>query len=777
MIFSNLKFYRRKHVQVLARFMKYGTVIEMKKNRLVIYKLKKATTAFIEVKQDGTVELCQYSGEHKERPKKNDGLIAINYYSSTLEINRRTEYSGGKMVNDFIYRHSPSRHSPLQRKRRIPAIRICIDGKLKGEKLLYARNGFIQSGRALRDDRPYEFVYEYRRKAKFDDELLRVRYNFDMNSSSPLVIYVSWCVPPVRKAEESDRWIPYSKVTQAQYVQNGYVTETKWTYDHKCHPVISTTIDGEDAETPEMIRNDHFHVLSKPASTSYADEDPLLSFSSIRTNFIKRLLRMDRRSVPISTSRARTFLWREWKDSVQVDGVTARWLDEEALRSNRVLKPYWKARDAGNLHKAIKYLRTNGDAIMANIDIDHGVSAWTALAFKMSDLFSLGQGGDTSINTRTATGQINDTHERLHVLATDVSTWPCEGGGVSCCRRDLVDNLQNIKWHIVAEAPNDYSIPRFQIEHNVQSVKVLPLWGLDFLTPTHGIIENQLDTAMESKLISTNDQDIEEKFFPILNSLVRGVRAIEYNAVNIAEFTKMLVDLNTYFENRNWGAVWKSRRVSIRWRELWLSKSMENTRPISLWFDLEKPTLGHLDEALELYSRCTSILFLILMQIDLFIFSIAVPETIPTVFQASHHSIGALYGIVCKIKRGSSFQVWDHSIIWRECNTFLSAAQNGHYPFVRNSLVGLMRLAAVLNLHHADVVLPCTNFFNPGWEVELGTSEGALDHRKKFARKIDPVVNGICNMESFDPIDTIKTQKPTVTMLSHVQYITIYYIH
>ena len=93
-----------------------------------------------------------------------------------------------------------------------------------------------------------------------------------------------------------------------------------------------------------------------------------------------------------------------------------------------------------------------------------------------------------------------DSHDQLHILATDTGTWPCEGGGVSCCRRDMVNNLDSIKWHIVAEAANDYSIPRFQIERNVQSLKILPLWGLDLLTPTHGIIEDQLDSAIHEHL-------------------------------------------------------------------------------------------------------------------------------------------------------------------------------------------------------------------------------------------------------------------------------------
>jgi glycosyltransferase involved in cell wall biosynthesis len=149
---------------------------------------------------------------------------------------------------------------------------------------------------------------------------------------------------------------------------------------------------------------------------------------------------------------------------------------------------------------------------------------------------------------------------------------------------------------------------------------------------------------------------------------------------------------------------------------------------------------------------------------------VPVPEQIPTVFQATHHSIGAAYGIVCKIKRRCTIQIWDHAISWRESNMYLSASQCTFPPFVRLSLIGLMRLAAHLNYHHADVILPCTDYFNPGWETELGSCEGTLVHRKKFGRKLDPVVNGICNMQNFPLVKEIATQSPTVTMLSHVQF-------
>jgi hypothetical protein len=39
-----------------------------------------------------------------------------------------------------------------------------------------------------------------------------------------------------------------------------------------------------------------------------------------------------------------------------------------------------------------------------------------------------------------------------------------------------------------------------------------------------------------------------------------------------------------------------------------------------------------------------------------------------------------------------------------------------------------------------------------------------------FRRKIDPIVNGITDMQKFSPVTEIKSKKPTVTMLSHVWF-------
>lgn len=62
------------------------------------------------------------------------------------------------------------------------------------------------------------------------------------------------------------------------------------------------------------------------------------------------------------------------------------------------------------------------------------------------------------------------------------------------------------------------------------------------------------------------------------------------------------------------------------------------------------------------------------------------------------------------------------------------------------------------------------DFFNPGWEIEIGSAKGQLTHRNVFRRKVDPIVNGITDMTKFAPVTEIKTKTPTVTMLSHVWF-------
>lgn len=110
---------------------------------------------------------------------------------------------------------------------------------------------------------------------------------------------------------------------------------------------------------------------------------------------------------------------------------------------------------------------------------------------------------------------------------------------------------------------------------NVRSLKVIPLWGLDFLTPTHGLFKDRLDTEVEHVPREATKMDVKRNFLPILTALVRGARTSQFTQSDIQQTTRALVNLNAYFsESKHWGAIWTSRIVKDAWRNLWISQDL-----------------------------------------------------------------------------------------------------------------------------------------------------------------------------------------------------------
>lgn len=746
-------YHRRPDIKRLLKESK-GMTITHKRNRIIIQSSKGVFSGFRRPAEASGFKLYIYKGDLKTEPNHQGALVAINTYSSARKLLSREEFESGSSVNIFEYNYEKPTKIKLRSavQRSVPESRRCIQGKRQSENMVYNSKGLVESGSYLTGENLTHFRLRYRKNATALDELLSGEFVL-----SHLSVNVAWSAPPLRRAEKKNRWIPHSKVTRATFVQGPDVFESTWKYDHQMHPTISTILNGQKVPTPPLIEHDWLGVLKKPEHTRFADEDPLMSSTALNTNAVARMLGFATHRVPISTSMARSRLWKAWKNSRDLDGVVVRWLDEKLVRKDAVLKKYWRLRDSGRLREAKRYLAEMTDSVRSSVDLADDIAGWTPIAYKLGDLISFGSGGDTIMHT-TAKDVGKDNNETLHVLAADNGTWPNEGGGVSACRRDMINNLETIKWHMLAESATDFGIPKHQTEQNVLSLKIIPLWGLDFLTPTHGLFKNRLDSQVDMLQSSSTDAEIKLNFVPIMSALVRGSRAIDLTHADLQQATRALVNLHDYFENkRHWSDVWKSDVSKDAWRSLWLEE-MPNARTTNDWLETELPTLGHFDTALELWLRY------------LFVFSIQVPDKIPAIFQASHHSVSAAYGIVCKIKRKCQLQIWDHAVAWRETNMCLSSALCKLPPFVRNSLLGLMRLTSVLILHNADTILPCADFFNPGWEVEIGTCQGTIEHRNSFKRKISPIVNGITDSEKFKPVKEIKTKKPTVTMLSHLWF-------
>lgn len=594
-------YHRRKDIAGLAGTVK-GSLIIQKKNRLVIRSYGDTETAFIHNLENSDFKLVFYQGALENEPAW--GHTRVTQYDKNMRVTLRQEYKNGKSTNEYRYEYGALQSSRMikfskVKDNRIPMNRSCVSGADEGAKVLYNHKGHLESGSYISHGNLVRFKYHYRKNAKYDDELLRAEFVLPHMSAN-----VSWCAPPVRHAEKMERWIPTPRVHEATFVQGADVYECTWLYDHKFHPTITTKLNGQSVDTPDMIRHDWLGVLKKPTRCTFTDENPLLAFKTPTSSFLSRLVRSNIKQQEISTSRARSQLWKAWKKRNDLDGVVIRWVDEELIRKEALLRPYWRRRDRGSLLKAEDYLALHADAIMASSDLTSDISAWTPLAIRMSDLFSFGQGGDAVIFTRTKTLQ-RDTDRNLHVIAVDTGTWPNEGGGVSACRRDLINNLRTIKWHMVVESANDFGLPKHQTEENVESLKVIPLWGLDFMHPSHGMFTNKLDSEVDHLVKEATITDIKRNFIPTLTALVRGARAVNMTSADVKQATRALVNLNTYFQDsRHWKEVWTSDIVKDTWRKLWLVDDMPNAQPPSEWFRTELPTLGHFDTALELWFRC-----------------------------------------------------------------------------------------------------------------------------------------------------------------------------
>lgn len=123
--------------------------------------------------------------------------------------------------------------------------------------------------------------------------------------------------------------------------------------------------------------------------------------------------------------------------------------------------------------------------------------------------------------------------------------------------------------------------------------------------PVHGMFFNKLDSEVDHLVKAATRDDIRTNFIPTLTALVKGARALTLSDADVKQATRALVNLNTYFQDsRHWKEVWESDVVKSSWRQLWLADDMPNTKPPAEWFDTERPTLGHLDSALELWFRC-----------------------------------------------------------------------------------------------------------------------------------------------------------------------------
>lgn len=733
-------------------------------------------TGFVLHDRDGQLGVVVYDGLHATTP---DGQrpVAIAYYDTSYRLRQRQEFRGAdKKSIDTVYQYD-ERDS-----RRWPISKTTIDS---AKRLLtrYDKNGRPISGKVSRGEIDFDFEFLYR-KSKEDSEVLKATYT---STSGPSVISISvfWCVRPRTGSNDIKHWIPSEKIQRVIGTLDGKTYDMKWTYKHARKADIEASLIDQHGKRmpclpPTQIMEDKFGFLKKPKHVSFDHEDLLIyhPLSSIErlsrykagcgaegSGWTKPLSRFGvgekvvYRRLP--TAVLRTALWTLWGKAPYVDAVSACFLDEMILRKEPLLRRYWHLRDSGRLREAADVLDENLEQIIPAIEPSHESSQTCPLLIKSADLSTMGLGKDATQLTARLEDAYNDTESVTSVIFSDNGCWPDNPGGVSNCRRDLVNGHTTIRGHCLAESANDFGLPRYQIERNINTLKVLPLWGLDGKTPYHGVMDNLLQTQVDERINATKIQeDIEGVFIPLLKSFVRGARSKRYTRSDLVEYSNVVLKMSRYFEKCDFNKTWNCDKVWQAWIQAWLIDYNDpNFTSAKDYFEIEQPSMSDFRDALNLYI-CY-----------FFIYSVELPANCPTVFQSTHHGISSLYGMLLKYRRGATWGVWDHAILWRETCLNISPAQCLLPIPVQAMLLAGVKLACHLAYTHVDIVLPCTSVFNPDWEQDLGTDGGLRGSKKLFARRIDPIVNGIGNMDAFQPVAETRSTLPTTVMLSNVQFI------
>ncbi|KNC84851.1 hypothetical protein SARC_02933 [Sphaeroforma arctica JP610] len=566
---------------------------------------------------------------------------------------------------------------------------------------------------------------------------------------------------------------------------------THYSYTHPLHPTLQTMKlrTGNIAhrkvkvETPLVIKNDPYQLINALPPRGIYHYDMLLThglrekrrgnyFGQQWTEFYSRAA---------TTQRKRMELWTLWRSGF-IEGAFAMDIDEVFLREEPILKRYWKFRDRGDKAGARDQIDHHLVAI-SNLVVRDTPNTRTHLQLRISDLQGLGCGGDSSeITSLDVSTDMN--RENLQVLSLDSGTWPTGGGGVGSCRRDLIDNLNRVRWTAIAEIGTDSEMVQkgYQAERFVNAIDYVPLWGLDMGTPNQHVLSDQPYGELQLKAKRTTDNIVKRNFIPLLQQLIYGMNQTDFKPYHTTLYANMFVKLHLYFQEFDWLTSWDHEYSRRAWYRTWFQvlndanrgrfnanhkQKFNNRQPgfndpddgaADYYLQLEMPTLEDLDALYELIVRL--------------LFPIAARFPRLSVVHASHHGIQSLLGVISKTMYGSSLIIWDHGVLWRERLLALSTLPpQVMAKFVQIGFVGLTRLSATLAYNAANCVCPCTSIQNVQWEAYLGGGKYSNDTMERMIyRKISPVLNGM-DVNRFRIDKSKEKDNPTTVMLSHVNRI------
>ena len=306
------------------------------------------------------------------------------------------------------------------------------------------------------------------------------------------------------------------------------------------------------------------------------------------------------------------------------------------------------------------------------------------------------------------------------IMMLSEGTYPYVKGGVSTWTHNLISNLKEFKFVVVAVVANPYVNLLYSLPESVIKLLMIPLWGTE-------MVEEYIDAPLLTIIKPRpSSQKIRQEFIPHFSTLLTEIKN---GGKNVERLGEALLEMHRFFKKYSYTAVFKSEDV-------WSVFSKEI---------VEDPFYGSLKaSSLINFGRLIQHLFRVL--------AYDFPEV-----DVCHSSVASFCGIpavILKMERGTPYLLTEHGVYFRE--RILDLVRESGTLVEKFFWLNLYRAIVRLNYHYADKILPVCGF-NVRWEMEFGIPK----------EKIEVIYNGV-DIERFRPRPELEEEKPTILVMGRV---------
>ncbi|HDN01798.1 MAG TPA: DUF3492 domain-containing protein [Candidatus Bathyarchaeota archaeon] len=309
----------------------------------------------------------------------------------------------------------------------------------------------------------------------------------------------------------------------------------------------------------------------------------------------------------------------------------------------------------------------------------------------------------------------------MRVLMSTEGTYPFFRGGVSTWTHNLISNLEEFKFTILALVANPYVNLAYKLPRNVEKVIMFPIWGVDVVG------EYVHESYFKSVKPKPSRENIKNEFIPELRRLVSEVKSGGKNPKSLGE---SLYSIHHFLLRYDFKSTFRSEYV-------WKAFSDELSMDDPLYSRLKASYLVRAGRILQHILR---------------VLTIEVPEV--DLCHSSVASLCSIPAVILKLKYGTPYLLTEHGVFFRE--RLLDLVSGAKDIIDKYFWLNLCRSIVRLNYFYADRILPVCRF-NIQWEEEFDVPP----------ERVEVIYNGV-DVNRFKPIPKLESDKPLIVVMARI---------